>query len=176
MAYFTILHILTLIILFVIFILLVVLTFREKRPKIFWSMIFANTLVIVALMVSSMFVLDTYTKKARVENLTQNRVLLTESIVFSGQIRNIGAFTIGKCIYEIKLVNNPISAGIVTGRQLFSPTSGLKYGGEVESSTVAQKFVIATNLKSGELRNFSVSMAYPPEFERTSVFQTLSCR
>jgi len=178
MAYFTILHILTLIILFTIYVLLIVLTRRESRPKIFWSMIFANTLVMAMLMIFTMPVLDKYTKKARLENLTQKRILMTESITFSGKVRNVGSFSIGKCKLEVKLVNNPLTAGKLTGSQIFRPTSGLSYGpkdGE-KSSTVVEEFVIATNLKPGELYNFSVSMPYPPHFERTTPFTTLNCR
>jgi hypothetical protein len=178
MAYFTILHILTLIILFVIYILLIVLTRKENRPKIFWSMIFANTLVMTMLMVFAMPVLDKYTKQARIENLTQKRILMTESITFSGQVRNTGSFSIGKCKLEVKLVNNPLTSGKLTGSQVFRPTSGFKYGpdeGE-KSSTVVKDFVIASDLKPGELRNFSISMPYPPHFQRTTPFTTLKCR
>lgn len=178
MAYFTILHILTLVILFIVYVLLIVLTRKETRPKIFWSMIFANTLVMSMLMVFSMPILDKYTKQARVENLTQKRILMTESITFSGQVRNTGSFAIGKCKFEVKLVNNPLTAGKLTGSQVFRPTSGLKYGPDegADASTVVQDFVIATNLRPGELRNFSVSMRYPPHFQRTTPFTTLTCR
>jgi hypothetical protein len=178
MGYFTILHMFALLIFFVLFVLLVILTLRETRRKIFWSMIFSNVLVTVTLMVFSMLVLDKYTKKARVENLTQKRVLLTEKITFSGQIRNIGSFTIGRCVFEVKLVNNPISSGKLTGSQVFRPTSGLKYGpgNDGEASTVVQEFVIATDLNPDELRNFSVSMPYPSHFKSARTFQKLSCR
>jgi len=178
MAYFTILHILTLAILFIIYILLIVLMRKENRPKIFWSMVFANTLVMGMLMVFAMPVLDKYTKKAQVENLTQKRILMTESITFSGQVRNTGSFAIGKCKFEVKLVNNPLTSGKLAGSQVFRPTSGLQYGpddGE-KASTVVENFVIATDLKPGELRNFSVSMRYPPHFQQTTPFTTLNCR
>jgi hypothetical protein len=178
MGYFTILHVLALLFLFLLFVLLVVLTCKEKRPKIFWSMIFSNVLVTSMLMIFSMLVLDKYTKSAVVENLTQKRVLLTESITFSGQIRNVGRFTIGKCFFEVKLVNNPISAGGLTGAQVFQPTRGFSFGSKPDekASTVVETFVIATHLRPEELRNFTVSMAYPSHFQRTTTFQKLHCR
>ncbi|MBN2963990.1 DUF2393 family protein [Sulfurospirillum sp. T05] len=178
MGYFTILHIIALLFLLGVFVLLVLLTRREKRPKVFWAMIFSNTLVTLMLMVFSMLVLDKYTKSAVIENLTQKRVLISEQITFSGQIRNIGNFTIGKCFFEVKLVNNPISAGGLSGSQVFKPTTGLSFGTKKDekASTVTQTFTIATNLRPEELRNFSVSMPYPSHFQRTTTFQKLHCR
>ncbi|MBE0495376.1 MAG: DUF2393 family protein [Campylobacterales bacterium] len=178
MGYFTLLHILVLLFLFVLFVLLTVLARREKRPKIFWSIIFSNILVTLVLMIFAMLVLDKYTKSAVIENLTQKRILISEQITFSGQIRNVGNFTIGKCFFEVKLVNNPLSAGGLSGGQVFKPTKGLSFGSSQEerSSTVVETFLIATHLRPDELRNFSVSMAYPSHFQRTTTFQKLHCR
>ncbi len=178
MAYFTILHILTILTLIAIYILLIYLTTKETNPKIFWSMIFAHTLVILMLMVFSMPVIDKYTKKAQIESLTQKRILRNETITFSGKVRNTGSFTIGKCKLEVKLVNNLITSKGLTGSQMYSPTSGIRYGPKDQDqvNTVVKSFTIATNLRPGELRNFSVSMPYPSHFQRTTPFTTLKCR
>ena len=178
MGYFTILHIIVLLILFVLFVLLFVIALKETRKKIFWSMIFANFLVISTLSVFSMFVLDKYTKKARIEGLTQKRILQTESITFSGKIRNIGSFGIGTCKLEVKLVNNAVNSGNLKGSSVFKPTTGLNFiqSNDGESSTVIYNFVIAEDLKAGELRNFSVSMPFPSYFSKTTTHNKLSCR
>lgn len=179
MTYFTILHWLTLFILLVIFVLFSIIALKQTNKKLIASMLFSNFLVITMLAVFSMFVLDKYTKKARLENVTQKRILITESLTLSGQIRNIGKFDIGKCKLEVKLVNNAITSGEVGGSNIFNPTSGL---GELfgkkknqKPSTVIKEFVIAKNFKSGELRNFSVSMKYPPYFQKPYMNYKLYC-
>lgn len=178
MGYFTILHIIVLVILFVLFVLLFIIALKETRKKIFWSMIFANFLVISMLSVFSMFVLDKYTKKARIEAWTQKRILRTESITFSGKVRNIGRFGIGQCSLEVKLVNDAVNAGNLKGSSVFKPTSGFEFisSDDGKPSTVVYDFVIATDLKAGELRNFSVSMPFPSYFSRTTTHNKLSCR
>lgn len=93
MAYFTVLHWLTLAILLVLFILISIIALKQTNRKILLSMLFSNFLVITTLAVFSMFVLDKYTKQARLEDMTQKRVLITESLVLSGKIRNIGHFS-----------------------------------------------------------------------------------
>jgi hypothetical protein len=126
-----------------------------------------------------MYVLDKYTKKARLENVTQKRILMNESFTISGKIRNIGRFDIGTCKLEVKLVNNALSGGDVKGSNVFSPTSGFgflfKSDENARKSTVIQEFVIARNFKSGELKNFSISMRYPPYFQKTYMNYKLYC-
>lgn len=176
MIYFTIVHIITLLILLVFFILLFMIALRETRKKVFWAMIFANFLVVSTLAVFSMLVLDKYTKKARIENLNQRRVLRNETITFTGKIRNIGKFKIGTCNLEIRLVNNPITSKKLGSSDVFKPTTGLDFMNKDEkSSTVKKVFVIAQGLKPKELKNFSVSMPYPPYFSKASAHHYLRC-
>ncbi|WP_458700744.1 DUF2393 family protein [Sulfurospirillum sp. 1307] len=179
MTYFTILHWITLLILFIIFIIFNIIALKQTNKKILVSMIFSNFLVISMLAVFSMFVLDKYTKIARLENVSQKRVLMNESFAITGQIRNIGRFDIGQCKLEVKLVNNAITNSQLGGSNVFKPTSGLSelFGRKTNQkpSTVIKEFVIAKNFKSGELRNFTVMMRYPAYFEKTSLFYKLYC-
>ena len=177
MAYFTILHWITLLILLVLFILFSVLALKQKNKKILISMLFSNFIVIVMIAILSMFVLDKYTKKARLESVTQKRILMTETFTISGKIRNIGNFDIGKCKLEVKLVNNAISGGDVSGSQIFSP-SGLSFFSSKKNtrpSTIINEYIIAKNFKKGELKNFSVAMPYPPYFQKTSLRYKVYC-
>ncbi len=176
MTYFTIIHIIVLATLFVLFLLLGFLAFKQKDKKLFWSIIFANTLVISMLAVFFMIVIDKYTKIARIENFSQQRVLRNETIVFKGKIRNIGKFQIGKCYLEIKLVSNPVSSKQLGSADLFKPTSGLSFfKNDEKSSTIRHEFIIAQNLKPRELKNFSVSMPFPPYFSKPSEHHYLRC-
>jgi glucan phosphoethanolaminetransferase (alkaline phosphatase superfamily) len=108
-SYFTILHILALAFFFLLFVVLLILSLKETRKKVLAAMIFSNVLVVSMLAVFSMFVIDKYTKKAKLENVTQTRVLITESFVLSGVVRNIGKFDISKCYLNVKLVNNAVT-------------------------------------------------------------------
>ena len=179
MSYFTILHWFALLILLVLFVLLSVIALKQKNKKLLISMLFSNFLVITMLAVFSMFVLDKYTKIAKLENMTQKRILMTESLTLSGKIRNIGNFDIGKCVLEVKLVNNAMSGGDVSGSQIFSP-SGFEFfttkKKNTRPSTVLNEFIIAKNFRKGELRNFSVSMKYPPYFQKPFMNYKLYCR
>lgn len=177
MEYFTIIHIGFLVFYLILFIALVFLTMKETRQKFFWAMMFANFLVMATLTIFTMLVLDKYTKKAKIENLKQQRILRNETISFKGQIRNIGKFKIAKCILEVKLVNNPLTAKRLGGSDVFKPRSGLDFASkDPKPSTVSKKFIIATSLKPKELRNFSVNMPFPPYFSKASTYQYLRCK
>ncbi len=178
-SYFTILHIITLAIFFIIFILLLIVSFKETRKKVLAAMIFSNLLVVSTLSVFSMFVLDKYTKKAKLEHISQARVLITESFVIKGMVRNTGNFDISKCYLNVKLVNNAVNSKNITGTAFFKPSISFDFltnDKNEKKSTIEKKFLIARNLKKGELRNFSVSMRYPPYFEKTSLVYKLHCR
>lgn len=182
MAYFTILHWFTLLVLVVLFVLISIIALKQTNKKILISMLFSNFLVIIMLAILSMFVLDKYTKIAKLENMTQKRILITETLTLSGKIRNIGNFDIGKCKLEVKLVSNAMSGGNVSGSQIFSP-SGLNILNLFSSkkkndrpTTVINEFIIAKNFRKGELRNFSVAMRYPPYFQKPFMNYKLYCR
>ena len=179
MEYFTILHWITLLILLVIFILFSVIALKQTNKKILISMLFSNFLVITMLSIFSMFILDKYTKKARLENVTQKRILMSESFTLSGKIRNIGNFNIAKCKLEVKLVSNALTGGSVSGSSVFKPNSGLDFlfdkKRDTKPSTVIKEFTVAKKFKKGELRNFSISMRYPPYFEKPIMKYKLYC-
>ncbi len=179
-SYFTIVHIITLFILFIIFIILLIVSLKETRKKVLFAMIFSNFLVISMLAVFSMFVLDKYTKKARLEDISQARVLISESFVVTGRVRNIGKFGISKCFLKVKLVNNAITAGNLKGSNIYKPTVGLEFlaktTGKEKKSTIIKNFLIAKNLRVNELRNFSASMRYPSYFQSPSLIYKLHCR
>lgn len=178
MAYFTILHWFALLILLVVFTLFCVIALRQTDRKIIIPMLFSNFLVIVLMAVSSMFILDKYTKVAELENVIQERVLITESFTLRGQIRNTGNFNIGRCKLKVKLVNNAMTGGGITGAQVFSPSgfSLFSMKRDERPSTIVNEFIIARDFHKGELRNFSVSMPFPPYFRNPFMKYKLYCR
>ena len=178
MTYFTILHWIALLTFLLIFILLVILSKKETNPKIFWSMVFSSFLVTSMLSIFSIFVLDKYTKKAKLISITHRRVLLNETIMFFGQVKNIGKFKIGYCKLEVKIVNNALNFNNLSGSTFYKPRSGLDSlltNKNEKQSTIIKDFIIAKNLKPGELRNFSASMPYPPYFQKVDIRYKLYC-
>jgi hypothetical protein len=177
--HFTILHWITFLILLILFVLFCVLALKQTNKKIIYSMLFSNFLVISMLGTFSVFVLDKYTKKAKLENVIQKRILITESLTLSGKIRNVGSFDIGTCNLEVKLVSNAITNSSLSGSNVFNPRSGLgslfRNDKEEKPTTVIRDFIIAKNLKKGELRNFSISMRYPPYFKKPFINYKLYC-
>ncbi len=178
MTYFTILHWITLLVFLLLFVLLVIISKKESNPKIFWSMVFSSFLVTSMLAIFSMFVLDKYTKKGKLINITHKRVLLNETIVFFGQVQNIGRFKIGRCKLEVKIANNALNLNNITGKTFYAPRSGLGSlftNKKERPSTVVEDFVIAKDLNPGEVRNFSATMPYPPYFQKADIRYKLYC-
>lgn len=178
MTYFTILHWITLCVFLLLFILLVIVSKKETNPKIFWSMVFSSFLVTSMLALFSMFVLDKYTKKGKLVNITHKRVLLNETIMFFGQVQNVGRFKIGHCKLEVKIVNNALNVNNLSGKTFYAPRSGLSslFSSKNERpSTIIKDFTIAKNLKPGEIKNFSATMPYPPYFQKADIRYKLYC-
>ena len=90
MTYFTILHWLVLSIILTLFILVIILVMRNPNEKSPLTTIGVISGLLIMVFIISLYGLDEYTKVARLENITQRRVLSNESFNLSGQIRNIG--------------------------------------------------------------------------------------
>ncbi|WP_456403126.1 DUF2393 family protein [Hydrogenimonas sp.] len=179
MTYMTILHWLVLLFFVALFVLLVVVSKKETRPNVFWSMVFASFLVTSTAAVFSMFVLDKYTKKAKLVEIKNFRLLKTEEIVFKGKIANVGKFKIGQCKLTIKMINNPLEAGKLSGSQVFKP-SGFdffkpKSSKKERPNTVEREFVVVRGIEPGETRPFTIHMKYPPYFRKTRLIYKLFC-
>jgi len=178
--YFTIVHIIVLFAIALLSILFLVLSFRTER-KLFLSLLFTNILVSTTLAIFLMLVLDKYTKKGQLENIKSERILRNESIVFKGQVRNIGKFTISNCTLTIKLINQPLNKNDLGGEALFKP-SGLSFfswvfGGDEDErpNTVSYKFNVAQNLQKQKSVPFTVNMPYPPYFKNGMTITKLNC-
>ncbi len=178
MTYMTILHWLALFFFLTLFVVLVILSKKEHRPNIFWGMVFSAFLVTTMGALFSMFVIDKYTKKAKLVSIENHRILRTEEIVFKGIIKNVGRFKIGSCKLSIKMVNNPVKAGELSGGSIFKP-SGLKFFSKKSKNdkpnTVEREFIVARDLDPGAIQRFSVRMYYPPYFSKTRLVYHLYC-
>ena len=91
MSYFNLFHIVALIIIIAIFTgFTALIILKEKRVKTAMSFLIVNVTVMSCITVISMMLIDRYTKVAVIENLVGKRILINESISYSGIIRNVG--------------------------------------------------------------------------------------
>ncbi|MDX9813911.1 MAG: DUF2393 family protein [Sulfurimonas sp.] len=144
--------------------------FALRLKKNIPSVVFTNTLLAIIAAIVSIYIVDSATKKAKIYNLSHKRILNTEQIVFSGMVQNSGKYTIGKAELEIKLLNKgqfktDIKAGeVFKGDSFFGHVNNKNNLSAKKPQHITQKFTIATELKAGELKHFTLYMPYPPYF------------
>lgn len=155
----------------------VVSSFRQKSPKMIYSMLFTTVLVSSFLVIFSIFVVDKYTKEVQLLKIKNKRILGIEKIIYTGVVKNTGNFTIGKVVLEIKLVNKGHAVGQLKGENFYRSSglfdflnSGAGFSREKKPQTVVQRFVIARKLKPGKTKHFRVYFPYPPYFKSVSDF------
>ena len=156
-SYFTIVHIAVIALILMLSVLFFVLSLKAGR-NLFLSLLFTNFLATSCLIVFLMLVLDKYTKIGVLENVTSQRVLRNESIVFKGNVRNVGKFTISSCNLHVKFFS------------FFS-----ERGKDEKPNTVEYDFNVASDLESKKSVPFTVSMPYPPYFTKGMHVTKLTC-
>jgi len=179
--YFTILHWLDIVFFLILFIFLVVISIKAagENVKLLISMIFASFLVTAFSAVLGLIILEKYTKKAKLLDVKQRRVLINETLVLKGRVKNIGKFKINYCKLEIKLVNNGWGGGFTKGT--FFKSGGLNIFGSKEkqqqkpNTVKATRVIIKDGLLPGEIKNFSAVIPYPPYFKNTYLNYKLYC-
>ena len=178
MTYFTVLHWLATLIIGVFFILSLILILRNSDEKSSLPAILTMAFISLLLFFLSVFGLDKYTKIAQLENVVQKKILINESFSISGQIRNVGNFEIGKCTLEGKLFNDSLEKS--SDSISFVPKSIFDNLFTKDSSSdfrvaTTKEFIIAENLRSGEMRNFTVFIRYPASFSKPYARYELFC-
>ena len=181
LPHFTILHWLDIAFFLILFIFLTILSAKAagNSIKILLSMIFASFLVTTFGAVLGLIILEKYTKHAVLLNVTQRRVLINETMVLKGQIKNTGNFKINYCKLDIKLVNNGWGGGFSKGT--FFKSGGFNVFGSKSKKqqkpnvVKATRYIITNGLKPAEIKNFSAVIPYPPYFSNTYLKYKLYC-
>lgn len=143
---------------------------RQENSKLKFQILFSFFLMSALLAGFSLFVIDKYTKEAKIYKLENRRNLHTEKIMYSGIVKNEGEYEIGEVTFEIKLVNKGQGSGNFKQGDFFKPNSFFDFFSSSNSNNnkpqqVSQEFVIAKNLKPQESREFIVYLDYPPYFQ-----------
>ncbi|EDM23467.1 DUF2393 family protein [Caminibacter mediatlanticus] len=177
--YFTFLHWLDIAFFLILFIFLTVISVKAagENTKLLVSMIFASFLITIFSAIIGLVILEKYTKKAKLLDITQRRVLINETLVLKGRVKNIGKFKINYCKLEIKLVNNGWGQGKIEKGTFFKP-GGLSLFGSKDkkpNTIKATRIIIKNGLLPGEIKNFSAIIPYPPYFRNTYLNYKLYC-
>lgn len=178
--YFTYFHIIFIILIAIFFCLIAFLVLRKPKPLksvvVIVSSLFVSFLACSAL---ACITLDEYTKVAKITNLQYKRVLVNESMQFSGIVSNVGGFDISYCKLNVRLTNSPSRLQALTP-DLFQQQGGFwenffKKQKKPIISTVNEDFEIAQDLKANSARPFSVYIRYPTTFVEPKVNYTIIC-
>lgn len=180
--YFSFLHIIVLLSMLGLFGVLSFLAWRTQR-KIFLPILFTNILVFSFVSVVLMFVIDKYTKSAKLEDVRINRILQNESLVVRARVRNTGKFTLSRCKLKVKLVNQGYNTSNFDGSGIFTPSgmdffgwlSGKSKKANAKPNVVEHTQVVAKDLPAGRALDFSVAMPFPPYFTKVLPTTEISC-
>jgi hypothetical protein len=155
----------------------VITSLRQKKSSLKLSMLFSVALISLFLAFFSIFVVDKYTKKVELLDFKNKRILSLEKIIYTGKVKNIGKYPIGKVVFSIKLVNKGHVTGNVKGGNFYKPSGFFDFFASIFSDskkskpqTITKEFVVAKNLKPGEIKRFRVYFRYPPYFSSTAQF------
>ena len=179
--YFTYIHIIFIILLFIIFCLFGFLllrgTIRLKKLIITVSLLFIGFLASSTII---SIIIDDYTKVAKISEVKYQRVLLKESLNFTGIISNVGGFDITSCNINIRITNSPSTLQALTPDLFKQPDrSFLDFfkikKKEFKISTINENFTIGERLKAKSARPFSLYVRYPTTFKDPKVNYTLTC-
>jgi len=174
-------HYIAFLIVFIIFAGGVISSLKLEDKKAKFSMLISTLIVSIFLAVFSVFIVDKYTKEIKLYKLKNKRLLSIEKIVYSGIVKNVGKFPVGKVIVEIKLVNKGHAIGHMKGASYYQAsgffnffTGGANY--RFKPQTITKEFIVAKNLKAGDAKAFRVYFRFPPYFRNVSDFATVTGR
>ncbi len=171
-------HYFVLAIIFLIFLAGVFAAIKQENKKLGFQMLISITLVTLLLSVTSVLIVDKYTKEVKLYKMKNKRLLSTEKIIYTGIVKNEGNYMIGKVKVEIKLVNKGHATGNVKGGNFYKPSGFADFfsasGKTSKPQSITKEFVVATNLKPGAAKSFRVYFDYPPYFRSVADFTKVS--
>ncbi|MBU1927675.1 DUF2393 domain-containing protein [bacterium] len=171
-------HYFTFFILFILYIGGLITAFRQEKKRLILPMALSITAIFTLFAVFSVVVVDKYTKVVKLYKLENKRLLSTEQIIYTGVVKNEGNYAIGEVTFEIKLVNKGHVTGNVKAGSFFAPSGFVEFFGGganvlYKPQTIIKEFVVAKNLKPGEVEQFRVYFDFPPYFRNVADFSTV---
>jgi len=179
MTLFNYLHYLALTLIFLLFVVGIVKSLQQKKRKLLIGMVFSVTIISIFFAIFSVIIIDKYTKKVELYQVKNKRLLGIEKIIYTGIVKNEGDFTIGKVVFEVKLVNKGHATGKVKGGDFYKPNGLFDFipnakEQKAKPQTITKKFIVARNLKPGTSKSFRVYFSFPPYFRSVADFTKVS--
>ena len=171
---FTIWHYLDFILISGLLAWLIIYTLKKNDIPQKGSFIATYILIAFLVLIITVAAINGYTKKVLLLNVTNHRFLSTESIIYTGTVRNAGDYDVGEVEIEIKIFDK---GTFKQGRPSYESTAfgdyyndadirklfGYKNTKLKETSYTIRK-IVAKELHAKEGRQFAVSIDYPPHF------------
>lgn len=159
----------------------IVTALQQENKKLGFQILISTVLVSLLLGITSIFIVDKYTKKVELYKVKNKRLLSTEKIIYTGIVKNEGNYMIGEVVVKIKLVNKGHATGNVKGGNFYKPSGFSGFfdfftggGKPSKPQSITKEFVVAKNLKAGAAKSFRVHFPYPPYFRSVADFTTVS--
>ncbi len=170
---YTIWHYLDFIIIAALLALAIVYTLKQKDLPQKSSFITVYCVVALIILILTIMSINSYTKKILLQNLQDHRFLSTESIIYTGTVRNGGSYDVGEVEIEIKIFDKGLKK---QGRSSYQSTAFKDYYNDVDirklfgykndakPTSYTIRKTLAKELKAGEGKQFAVSIRYPSYF------------
>lgn len=171
---FTIWHYMSFLIILALFAVAILYTLKEKEITQKSSLIALYSVIAVLLLVFSIMSINGYTKQVVLANVQHHRFLSTESIIYTGRVRNIGNYDVGQVEIEIEIFDKGQKR---QGRASFESTAFKDYynsvdirkllgfdNPDIKPTSVIVRKTVAEELKAGQGKQFTVSIRYPSYF------------
>ena len=170
-------HILVIVLILIVTGLGIYLAFTQKNKKLAYSMTLSILLTSFLLAAFLLLAVDKYTKKVSLYKLENKRLLNLEKVVYTGFVKNEGSYTIGEVTFEVKLVNQGYATGSIASTSFFTPSGFKEFfsGGGAnilynKPQLIKKQFVVARDLKPGQVEQFRVVFDFPPYFRNVSQY------
>ncbi len=138
-------------------------------------MFFSTVLISVLIGAISLAAAEKYTKKVKLVRIENRRYLSQEKISYYGLVKNVGKYPLKKVYISIKLVSGGHNTGNVKPGAFYKTSDFWDFLGKganklYKPTTIQKEFVVARDLKPGEVAPFRVTFDYPGYFRNTADF------
>lgn len=172
---FTIWHYLSFIIIFAMLTMATMYTLKQKDLPKKGSFIATYSIVALVLLTFAIIGINGYTKQVLLVKVENHRFLSTESIIYTGTIRNAGEYDVGEVEIEITIFDKGrkrqgrASFESTAFKDYFNDTDIRKMFGfsqpEIKPASFTIRKTVAKELKAREAKQFAVSIRYPSYFK-----------
>lgn len=170
---YTIWHYLAFIIISAMLTIAIIYTLKQKEIPQKGSFIATYSIAALVLLILAIIGINGYTKQVILVNVKNHSFLSTESIIYTGTVRNIGNYDVGHVEIEIEVFDKGLKK---QSRASYQSTAFKDYYNDVDirklfgfnpldkPTSFSIRKTVAKELKAGQSKQFTVSVRYPSFF------------